>query len=269
MNRLIKLSSKKKTYAQRIIALFGTSLVGYWPLWDINGTVVQDASGNGRNGTYSATGWTKGEVGIGDGCPSVLNNGTNGRITISNDALKAVIETQEFSILACCKVLNAGVWTDGVYRDVFKVSKDANNSMEIYRYAANNYFGFRYKAGGIEEFVLKNPISDTDWMQVVMTVSLSGNIMIGYINGAAVNAGSSGLGTWAAGTTYIYIGAFDTIPNYCWSGWLQHVAIISRVITPTEVAQIAQPFFSPTWGGSDAVIAADGFYNAFPGLVEI
>ena len=59
----------RQSYLQKIIAMFGTSLIGYWPGSEEAGTVAVDYSGNGYNGVY--TGVTFGQEGIGDGliCP--------------------------------------------------------------------------------------------------------------------------------------------------------------------------------------------------------
>ncbi len=41
-------------YWQRMRSLFGSDLLGYWPLWETGGSVAKDVSGNGRDLTYNA-----------------------------------------------------------------------------------------------------------------------------------------------------------------------------------------------------------------------
>src|SRR5260221_304319 len=53
------------TYISKIIALFGSSLIGYWPLNEQSGSVAFDFSGKSRNGTHTAV--TLAQPGIGDG----------------------------------------------------------------------------------------------------------------------------------------------------------------------------------------------------------
>jgi len=257
------------SYLDKIISVGEDNLVGCWPLGESSGVTAYDLSGNGRDGTYSAAGWTYGEEGIGDGETSVLNDGTNGYIRITDADALAAIKTQEFSVMACAKVANVGVWTDGLYRYVFKSYATGSNTVEIYRYAGDNNFMFRLKAGGITETILEDYLTTVDWMHLLMTVSKSDDRVIGDMDGIAVNVGSPDLGTWVGDPSNIYIGAANSTPATPWYGWLQYIALIDRVLTPAEAKTVALPYFSSTWSGSDAIIASDGFWNAFPGLAEI
>jgi hypothetical protein len=42
-----------KSYTEKLLRTFGSSLIGYWPQDELSGTVAYDRSGNGRNGAYT------------------------------------------------------------------------------------------------------------------------------------------------------------------------------------------------------------------------
>ena len=59
------------TYTGKIQAL---GPIAYWPLSEASGTTIVDASGNARNGAYTAV--TLGQAGIGDGRTSASFDGS-------------------------------------------------------------------------------------------------------------------------------------------------------------------------------------------------
>ena len=74
---------RRRAYWQTVSRIKRSNLLAYWPLWESAGTVMRDTSGNGRNGTYQATGITYGQSGIGDAWTSAALSveGSNDNVT--------------------------------------------------------------------------------------------------------------------------------------------------------------------------------------------
>jgi len=92
MNRLLRMlimEDGDKTYEQKLKSLFGSSIVGYWPLDDPAGsTVARDASGNGFSGVHAQA--TPGYPGLGDGRTSTLYAGVGSSTNVYSTKLVEV-----------------------------------------------------------------------------------------------------------------------------------------------------------------------------------
>src|SRR3990167_7371304 len=155
----------RQSYLQKIIAMFGTSLIGYWPGSEEAGTVAVDYSGNGYNGVY--TGVTLGQEGTGDGLTCPLYDGANDFMQ-PPAGFRTALNVSEGTIGLWAKVSGAGVWTDATTRNLFFLSTDATNRILLRRSTTNNQLSHAYVAGGTTESVTFTT-STIDWFHTAIT----------------------------------------------------------------------------------------------------
>ena len=226
------------TYAQRISALFGSSMIGYWRQAEPSGTVAIDSSGNNRNGTY--TGVTLGAAGIGDGSTAASFDGTTSFNNVYSAPLAGAFNGAAGTVAGWCKASGAGIWTDGLVHRVAHFRVDANNNASIYKTTTNNTLTYDYIAGGTTKTVSSTAGGgNTSWFFLALTWSVAANAMMAYYNGAQVGTTQTGLGTWAGSllSTATVLGSQNTGPAQVWSGSLAHAILLNRAATAAEVAQ--------------------------------
>lgn len=227
-----------QTYTQKVQGTAAANLIGYWPMDESSGTVALDASGNGRNGAYKASGEPLlGQTGIGDGRTCPLFDGTNDYNNIYSASLAGAFNGAEGTIACWCKVAAAGTWTDATDRRPISLRVDANNRLNVNKTATNNQVGSTYVAGGTSKGVSFTTAGPLTFFHLALTWSKSADQLKFYVNGAQVGTTQTGLGTWAGalavGTTAV--GGSDLIGGNPWSGAIAHAAIWT---TPLSAAQI-------------------------------
>lgn len=238
--RLIKLIPPlfDTPYYRKIKHLFGNSIIGYWPLWEFDGAVAYDISGNGRNGAY--TGVDLKYPGIGDGHTCPYFDGVSDYVNIYSASLAAAFNGAEGTIIIWSKVFNVGVWTDATTRYVFRFLVNANNFVALYKGGDNNFY-WRYSSGGILNQVgLTTTI--LNFMHMGLTWSKSNDRMRAFFGGSQTGVDQTSLGVWAGSLDVdnSVIGAGDIIPNSPWFGYEGHGIVLNREATPAEIAKAAQ-----------------------------
>jgi hypothetical protein len=223
-------------YTNKVKAL---SPIAYWPLADTSGTTATDESGNGRNGTYTAT--TLGQTGIGDGRTAASLDGSTSFVNMFSASLQAAFGSAEGTFAAWARVANAGVWTDAAQRRVIRFAADANNAVAMYRSTTNNTFSWQYVAGGTTLTRSKAALSTTDWFHIALTWSKTNNQAIAYFNGAQEGAILTGLGVWAGNlaSSTTLVGATSQTPGGVWNGNLAHAAIWASALSAAQIATLA------------------------------
>lgn len=219
-------------------ALMTLSPIAYWPLNEASGTAAVNLVSTTLNGAYTGVDLAQAQAPF--TCP--FWDGLNDVCNIYSAALNTANPKSEGSVAAWMKVYNAGVWTDGTQRYVFSMATSGpQERIWMYKTTSNGVFQFTSRVGGTEKGVSASSQSSTAWMHVAMTWSDSGDAMIAYINGAQTGATQTGIGTGSANnlvTTTSCIGAGSTTPTLIWHGWIAHVALWNRPLTPTEVANL-------------------------------
>lgn len=238
--RLIAAAFGKKTYQQKIKALFGSSVIALWPLTDTSGTTMTDVSGNLRNGSYSGVALAnalgpKGKmVGYWDGSVAYAD--------AYSASLAGAFNGQEGSEIIWCKVSGVGVWTDGAARYAHYMAVNANNFVGMYRAVGNDDFGWTYRAaaGGLKTVTNTSMGSPTGWLLTGLTWSLSNGRVRAYLNGSQQGSDVALADTWsgALGVTNTLVGAASTTPTYVWRGWLAYAMVLNREATAPEMAQV-------------------------------
>ena len=224
-------------YFQHIKRLFGTALIGYWPLDEAAGaSTVTDYSGQSNNGTPSNV--TFGQAGIGDGRTSGSFNGTSSKLNLYSAGLNGDFSGAEGTIAFWAKPSAAGVWTDSTYRWFVEFFVDVNNWVFIRKENTDNTILFNYTAGSTQE-QLSVEFSSGPFFHVAMTWSAAADAVVYYLNG--INRGSdSALGTWA-GSLAVDKSAFGWSPannDFYWSGNIQHGILLNRPSTQPEITEL-------------------------------
>lgn len=212
------------------------NLVAYWPLWEPEGSVAYGYSFNRCNGAY--VNWYPGFAGIGDGHQSHAPPFVNGYINVYSIVLASKFNGREGTFAFWAKASGPGVWTDGANHNMYSLYCDIDNEMRIYKYTTGTLY-WEYHAGGVAKSrsFLINP---TSWFHVATTWSLSSDRALIYINAVQQGAALTGLGTWVGTLSSVnsVLGAYDTVPNQVWPGYLAHAALWNAALTPNEIARL-------------------------------
>lgn len=243
------------TVSQAILAL---SPLGYWKLDEPSGTTATDSSGNGRNGTYTGSGYTLQGAAGGDGVNYVdLGNGASSHINIAdNDVWSINNGTAGLSAFALLKPDDVSGTTPK-----FWLSKYAGGSQGEWGYDINRSVGGRFimtlhtAAGGVivqSGTTGSGGTATTSWQAVVVTVSgvAFSDVFLLYRNNNTNLATviTSASGTYANGTAPLRIGwrGDDPANNY-WQGGIAHVALYDGVLTTTQVQTLMDAADNAGW----------------------
>jgi hypothetical protein len=231
--------TNKVNYSQIVQQTAAANLLAYWPMAEASGAVALDASGNARNGAYTAV--TLGATGIGDGRTSASFDGTTSFNNVYSASLAGAFSGPEGTIALWARVSGAGVWADGIVRRFITLQVDANNRVYIEKVAGANTFGMNYIAGGTAK-TRNRTTSTTAWFHACLTWSAGADQVIAYFNGVQEGATLTGLGVWVGSivSTNANIGANATTPTSVWSGFLAHAAVWNTPLSAVQVAALAQ-----------------------------
>jgi hypothetical protein len=215
--------------------------ISYWPLNELTGSTAICQINTAQNGTY--TGVTLGQSvtdasGVSFICP--LFDGTNDFVNIYSATLNSVFDGDETTIMVWGRVFDAGVWTDGNFRFVNRLSSGATYYYDQFKFDANNKFQVRRRAGGSVS-VDDTPFSSVNWFHSVHTCSRIADEYKYFRDGSQIGTTQAGMTAWANNllNTQTVIGAQTTAPVLAWYGWLAHCAIWDTPLTPTQIADLA------------------------------
>src|SRR3990167_296922 len=150
------------SYFHKLKNLFGSSIIGYWPLNEEAGNAI-DYSGNGYNGTSTSVAY--GAMGIEDGFSASTFDGTASRIALPA-GFRTAFTPLEFSILIWLKIASA-VWTDGSNDVAIHIGVNGTTDFtRIIKGSAGNNIQGSYTAGSTTDIVTAT-FSYTDWFLAV------------------------------------------------------------------------------------------------------
>jgi hypothetical protein len=238
MPHTLLLLRRRRSYAQKVLALAPASLVAYLPLWAPSGSVAADQSGHGYNGAHTAV--TLGQPGIGDGRTAAFYDGSTSFTNWYSAGLAGAFTGPAGTLSAWAKVSAAGVWTDGVLRFVAILGADANNYVRLLKNTTSNSFVASYTAGATLKQVAFTA-SPTVFFHVAITWDKAADQVKIYYNGVQQGATATALGVWAgslAATTSV-IGAASTAPLTVWNGSIAHVVLWSTALSAAQITQLA------------------------------
>ena len=211
---------------------------------------IQNPTGNATLAVYCIDGGAAGESGYFDdvsvvatspngirGLTAPYFDGTNDFVNIYSAALAAAFNGAEGTLLTWARVSGAGVWTDGMFRNIITIDADASNYLRFYRSSVNNVISLYYKAATVAESISVTGLPDNGWMQLGLTWNKAADEVKGYKNGAQIGTTQTTLGEWAgapAATTTV-IGAATTAPTGVWSGLIGPTALLNYAATPAQI----------------------------------
>lgn len=221
-------------YYQRVRNMYPIS---YWPLYDpVGSSIAEDVMLLG-DGTPSNV--TFGVAGIGDGKTAGSFNGSTSHVDVYSSALNSAFNHDELTMSVWGKVSGVGVWTDAVERYLFKLGAGLQNRVGLYKDSASNKLSAWYYGGAVGSFIGFTSFSSLNWFHFAITVSKANDQFIGYLNGVA-SSPTTTLPTWIGNLSSVecMIGAYQSGSNV-FSGSLAHVAVWDRVLTPSEILELA------------------------------
>lgn len=238
-------------YQQRVKNLFGSSLIGYYPLWETSGVTAGDQSGNGRDGTYRNTagvlnGVTLGQPGIGDGRTAPLFDGAAGYANLSVAELISAFNRLEGIVASWVCVPNIATWSDGTARDFLRIrTADNLNQLILGRTTTNNQIRWHFQSVNGTHIITDTSLNaSTAWFHVATTWSKTANKVRHYLNGVQVGADGAYPSDWQGAPQTINIGNSGLDTNFH-KGLLAHCAIGNTALSADSIAQLYQGGASP------------------------
>jgi len=232
------------SYNRKVREIASTSLVAYWPMNERSGTTVYDWSSTGYHGTSTnvsvADRWRQGA----DGGSCYRFDGSTSYVNIYTALAVGVTTIGSISVWFACEPTYLNGTTLG---RIFTMSADANNAFILEKTATANTFRGAYIAGGTTDSVSpvlrqadNNP--HPEWHHLGASLTVAGDMLKIYVDGAQSSTTQTGLGTWAGAiaATLFCIGSGSTVPANVFNGWLQHMAIWSTVLTDDEFAELGK-----------------------------
>jgi hypothetical protein len=182
-----------------------------------SGTVVNDASGNGNNGTISGATWTtSGKYGN-----ALSFNGTNALVSVNNAPSLQLTSAMTLEAWVYPTTVNS-LWRDVIYKgnDNYYLEGTSNNSS---RPAMGGTFGTPLYGTGA--------LTANTWTHLAATYD--GATMQLYVNGVQV-ASRAQTGAIATSTNPLQIGG-DSFYGQYFAGRIDEVRIYNRALSVAEI----------------------------------
>lgn len=236
-------------------AIMALSPIGYWKLNEPSGTTATDSSGNGRNGTYTGSGYTLQGATGGDGnlYADFGNGGNSSHVSIADNNVWSIDNgATGMSWFALCKPDSvAGTTAQQV------ISKGASSNYEwglVYNEGTGGISKARVFTSGGSGIIraTTSGVFTTAWNATCWVVGgvLSSDKFAIYRNsntGIHTDEGSSASG-YTNGTAAVYIGwRADSAAGQYWQGGLAHVAIFDGVLNTTQIQTLMDAADAEGW----------------------
>lgn len=210
------------------------SLVAYWPLDPVSGSIVPDVSGNGRNGTLvnGALMTTSGGVKF-DGVNDYLNVG-------------------KFDVPGKALSISAWVWADSLtncpYYDCRIISKSTSTAEQDHYFMISPIkvgsairLRFRLKTNGVTSTLIAatGNLSTKTWFHVAAVYD--GATMRIYKDGVEVGSMAKSGNMTSNSNAFVWIGGNSPgAKSRPWKGQIDDVSIYSYALTKAEIADLAK-----------------------------
>ena len=226
------------SYQSKITGIESANLIGYWPMDEASGTNADDKSSQDNDGTY--TGVTLGETGIGDGSTCPFFDGANDYVDLETAAMLADFDGDHGTVAMWLKAYSVGIWTDSTWRYLFRHRENNNNYVVIARTDADNRIElFRY-GNNVGKIVRADGVTTTDWFHLAMTWDDTTDELKVYLDGSQIGTTQTPLAAWTGTELFdSIIGASTTASGDVWHGWIAHVALWTKALTPAQIASLA------------------------------
>ena len=227
--------SDERTYTEKIIEMFGSSLIGFWPLTEQSGLIAENKVKNyNGNGSYSncflanylgprgifAPGFTPAAL-------SYVNLWTPGFIANFNGGWgSTLVFTRQ----------PASTWIDGLLHTIFYFLVNGNNLMVLRKSNINNRFTYIYKAGGAADVTSNvDGLTSDKWIYWACNWGPTGIQII--MNGVPQGLPQATAGVWVgalAGPNAVVGASSSAAPAQVMDGHIQYVAVLNRQVTSDE-----------------------------------
>lgn len=245
--------------------MLGTSLIAYWPSWEVSGSALTDISGNGRNGNYGGVYTLNSEVSpIKKPAPSYLGTAY---AQIWSAALAAAFPYASGSIGGFCKVDNVSRFADSTARIVAEFSAGTNdrNDIKIYKTPVANTFQVLTHTAGVAKYVsfVVNPT--TAWFSWLLTWNIAGNRLNAYYNYTDKGAATGNFGTgWESNITVdrTLLGSLNG-GIQMWFGSISDVFVASVELSQAQVSSLRVSGINKMVVLGDSLSAGTSWIEAF------
>lgn len=214
-------------------------LVAYWPLDEGNGTLADDASGNGHNGIVTGPMWIPGQFGsaLQFSGPNYMSAGSFPSATASY-SVSAWVFIQPYAIAA--PIANI-------------ISTDApGGGWALYATFGPGDDGYEFhfaSPGAPQGYALvscNTCFVPGSWVHLAAVVDDEASTLTLYVNGAPVKATTT-TSPILPGSSTLYVARSAALnPTFPLTGEIDDIAIYSRALVAEEVAQLAQAPILPT-----------------------
>jgi lysophospholipase L1-like esterase len=223
---------------QSILAMFGPSLIAYYPLWETSGDMVVDLSPHNNHGLYEGFPVLNHIPALCGGSPAF--DGMDDRADLFSPALASVFNGREGTAIIQLK-LDSEAWGDGKNAVYLSLRADDDNNVIFYK-SGTNQLEFTYTAGGRRFTTTYNNLSTDKWLTYAITWSRSKDRFLGYVAGEAIYPAQSGLGSWAGELTSAELAGHLESSTYFARGSISSLVLLDREATPAEVRQVSSTF---------------------------
>jgi hypothetical protein len=236
------LHGAKRKFWQRVKGMFGSSLIGYWPLWESSGTAAADVSGNGHNGVYATNTAINSKVSsVGKPCPDFSVN--PGGVNLGGSAaLRTAFSGDEGSFFVTCQLKD---WFGATNEYLLRMGADAANYITLFRYQTSNYIKATRLVTGqssVNPYAWMNP---SEPVHLIVTWSLTEGLLkirqngvaAGYLGPAYESIAGNYVGTPATTTARL---CANNATQYTLNGWAWDAGLLNRAITDAEALALSK-----------------------------
>lgn len=217
--------------------------IAYWPLTEQSGTTAYCRVNSAQNGTYKRDVSTMGTVTGIDGNTAPDFTAGSDYVDIYSAALNTAYNKDLGTALIWCKVSGSGIWTDSTERFALCVSWGVFvEYLRLSRASTNNDLGPLHRRDGGNYTATIGTGGDLNWFLQATTWTAAGNVTTFHYNTtagtpstcpAAADASALDSTRCTIGTRFLI-----TMPN-AWDGPLQHCVIFDKVLSKTEIDDLA------------------------------
>ncbi len=228
------------------------SLIGWWKLDETSGTIAQNSSGNGYDGTLQGNPqWTAGQIG-----GALAFDGTDDYVDLPIGSLISSLTDSTFA-----------AWVNwsgqgGDWQRIFDFG--SGTSVNMFLTPSNGYTGtprfvITFAGWQYEDQINTSEVLSTGWHHVAVTIDLGSTTDTLYINGQAVGQNTATRNTPSnlGETTQNWLGRSQYASDPYYNGSLDEFRIYNRVLSQAEIQQIMRgelnPFASDPDPGDGAI----------------
>jgi len=209
--------------------------VAFWPFNEGSGNIVQDLSGNGKNGIITGAVWIPGKYG------SALDFTGGGKRVDSSDSTNL---SGSFTFVTWVKTDN---WDTGGGALNTVIASEVSSYSNYWAYLGGTGGGLTITQFGLYDGT-NNPKSAyastpvNEWVQLVGVRDVSSDSLLFYVNGilqGTVEDTTTSVPVYEA----LNFGQMEEITSRDFHGQIDHVLIYSRALSASEIAQLyREPF---------------------------